>query len=132
MPKLSLSWSIGVGADCRGGNKKYPEWSEIEVHLNEIEATSGSVTITVVDGPEIGPQTLQVFSDRGSYLLMLGEDNGDDWDVRTLTNLHAPLGPIEILGYYWDPKMVCSDFNIVRRAFKEFFDKGDVSRDLLN
>jgi hypothetical protein len=132
MYQLSLSWTIGMGTRCRGGAKKCPEWSDIELFLNDIQVNSGSVTITVVDGPEIGPQLLQVFSDRGNYLLMLGEDNGEEYDVRSFANLYAQPGKIEVLGYLWDAKMVCSDFNIVRRAFREFFHNKNVSHDLMN
>jgi hypothetical protein len=131
MQHFSLSWTIGVGSDCQGGKQKKPSWLDIEAQLEQLRTHSGSVTLDIVDGAEIGPQSLQIQSDRGNYLLSIGEVDEEDYQVRSFTNKDAEPDRIEILGNSWDSKLVCSDFNIVRQAFKEFFDSGDVSHGLL-
>ncbi len=37
-----------------------------------------------------------------------------------------------ILGNYWPKRQLTKDFDLVVRIFKEFFDTGNVSMDLLN
>ena len=132
MRKLSLAWTIGSDGNCQGGNQKNPAWPDIEARLEQLRTRSGSVTLDILDGAEIGPQCLQVQCDRGNYLLSIGEVDEEDYQVRSFTNRDAESGRIEILGNAWDSRLICSDFNIVKMAFKEFFDLGDVSHDLLD
>lgn len=57
--------------------------------------------------------------------------NEDD-EVMTLSDLTQPDENILILGDYWSARPVTKDFDLVVRIFKEFFDTGNVSMDLLN
>jgi hypothetical protein len=132
MHQLSLYWTVGESGDLRGGNQKKPTWPEIEMWLEQARTDSGVVGLDIVDGPEIGPQGLQLRSDQGNYLLTLGETDSDDYHVRSFTNYDAKPGRVDIVGDYWDCGEVCTDFSIVTRVFREFFDSGDVSRDLLD
>ena len=39
---------------------------------------------------------------------------------------------IQIYGDYWSENQLTNDFDLVVRTFKEFFDTGNVSADILN
>jgi hypothetical protein len=132
MSRVSLSWTIGNGGSCRGGNQANVEWPEIETLLEQIRSQSGSLTLYDIDPPMPGPQIFQVFSDQGYFLLMLGEDDGRDYRVRSFSNMDARSGQIELLGDLWDSRMVCSDLDIVKQVVKEYLETGDVAHSRLN
>ncbi|WP_404943339.1 DUF6911 family protein [Pseudomonas sp. FW300-N2F2] len=44
-----------------GGGKKLPAWQDVDFYLEEVRKGGGSLTLNVVDGPDVGPQLLQVF-----------------------------------------------------------------------
>ena len=111
---FSLSWTIGVGSDCQGGNQLNPAWRDIENRLDQARAQCGSVNLDIRDSVETGPQSLQVQCDRGNFLMALGDVQEGSYEVRSFTNAGADAGGIEILGNSWDSKMVCSDFTLVR------------------
>jgi hypothetical protein len=125
---ISVSWTVGAGQDCRGGNQKSPAWREIELKLNEIKKSSGTITVDLTGMADFESRSLQVQTENGSSILSLVEDD----DIRTFTNKHMDRQQIEILGDLWDSRLVCQDFDIVVRVFKEFYDTGDVSRDILS
>ncbi len=128
MHQLSLSWVIGIGGTVRSGNLKCPSWQDIEGKLDQIKCNNGSATLGIIGGSK----SIQVQCDHGNYLLTIGEDDGEDYHVRSFTNADAASGRIEILGDLWDSKMICSDFDVVKQAFKSFFDSGNVPNDLLS
>ena len=132
MSSLSMSWTLGYGQNCRGGNKKGVSWADIEKTLLEVQEHSGTVTLDVVDGAAIGPQSLQVEKEGNFSILSLGEYDGEDYNVRSFTNDSTEEQPIEILGNLWDARMVCSEFNLVIKIFKELFETGNVSQKLLS
>lgn len=132
MKNYSLSWVVGVGDQANGGNKKLPDWQDIDYYLDEIKEGKGSLTLSIVGGPNIGLQLLQVFSDEGKYILSLGEDDGADYVVRSYLNPELKNSEYEILGDVWSGELVCLDFSIVKEAFEEFLLTGDVSLNLLS
>lgn len=132
MKNYSLSWVIGIGDQANGGSKKFPNWQDIDSHLDKIKEGKGSLTLTIVGGPDIGPQLLQVFSDGGKYVLSLGEDDGTDYVIRSYFNPELKNREYEILGNFWGGELVCLDFSVVKNAFEEFFLTGDVSLSVLN
>lgn len=125
---MRVSWTIGR----RSGRLTEPSWAEIEKHLVALQKHSGAVTLDIVDGPDLGPQSLQVRAERGRFVLTLGEDDGEDYTVRTFANDTADSQRVEVLGDLWDPGLVCDRFEIVLGAFTEFFETGDVSRNILS
>lgn len=132
MRKYYLSWVLGVGDQANGGNNKIPAWQDVECYLAKVKEGKGSLSLSVVGGPEIGPQLLQVFSDEGKYVLSLGEDDGADYVVRSYSNPELKNIEYEILGDIWCGELICLDFSIVREAFEEFFLTGDVSLEILS
>jgi hypothetical protein len=131
MPNFSLSWSGGKP----GGNQDNPSWELIQQRLEQAWQRSGTVTLCIQNAPEIGPEMLQVFCDRNGCVMLLGEivldEDGSDWNVRSFSNADATPGMIDILGNNWDARTICHDFSIVLAAFREFFEMGDVSREML-
>lgn len=129
---IACSWVIGFGAGANGGNT---DDVQIEGVLRTVELIlnkSGSITLEVTDGAEIGPQSLQVEAEGGMSVISLGENTLDDYIVRSFTNKFARGGTISILGNEWDLKLVCEDSALVKHIVKEFLSTGDVSKDLLN
>ncbi|WP_438279476.1 DUF6911 family protein [Pseudomonas alabamensis] len=132
MGKYSLSWVIGVGDQAHGGHNNFPDWRDIEHYLDKIKKNGGSLTLSIVDGPDIGPQLLQVLSDNGRYILSLGVNDGLDYVMRSYYNPALKGTEYEILGNLWRGELVCLDLAIVKEAFSAFFLTGDVSLKLLS
>ena len=126
--EMLLSWTV-VGH--RGGNKKNPSWQDVEMQLLRIAHDGGSVTVDLI-GAGIGPQSLQVQSENGYFVLMLGEETENDHFVRTITRSSAEPTKIEILGNCWDSRIVCESWELVAQTFEKFTATGDVSRELLS
>lgn len=132
MKRYSLSWVFGVGKQAVGGNKKPATWLDISSSLDEVNRANGSVTLGLINGPDIGPQSLQVISDNDKYVLSLGEDDGADYFIRSYRNTALQGQQYEVLGDMWDGLLVCLDFDIVKSVFEEFFLTGNVSKKLLD
>jgi hypothetical protein len=131
MSDYDLSWTVGIRPHCRGGNKDAAESDDVARILNEIRDHSGSMGLERLNGPEIGPQSLSVETE-GRYSVLMLRDTREDYIVRTLTNTDHDSGFIEIIGDLWDARTVTSNFDLVVQVFKEFFETGDVSREILS
>lgn len=118
MKKIKLSWIYGVGGDASGGKEKDPEWEAVFACLKNMEKGCGSLTLSLSDKDQA--KDLQVFSQRGLYVLLLGADDGEEYSVRTYNRGCSDGGRVEVLGDMWDSSTVCEDFCIVVRAFKVF------------
>ena len=105
-----------------------PIWSDVEKAL-EILKDEADMFLRIVPEPEKGPSSLQVQSENGYYLPVLSTA---DEGVREYINLEAEgEEPIEIQGYIYDAMTVTQDYDLIVRMVKEFYETGDVSRDLL-
>ncbi|GID07698.1 MULTISPECIES: DUF6911 family protein [Pseudomonas] len=129
--RFSLSWIVGFGSECKGGRAKEPSWSDIELHLREVCETSGSVTLEVVNLNGFELLSLQVVAGDGMYAMTLGEDNGEDYIVRSYLGGGNSGKMVDILGDAVDASGVCTDFEIVVNVFRQFFEEGRVSRSLM-
>lgn len=132
MREFQLSWSIGANNDRHGGRKDNVKLADVELILNEAFERSGTVTMDVTVGPEIGPQSLQVRTEQGLSIITLGVDDGEDYVVRSYSGGGQKADRVEILGDYWASESVCSDIKMVIQVFKEFLGTGDVSQEVLN
>jgi hypothetical protein len=129
--KFSLSWIVGFGSECKGDRAIEPSWSDIELHLREVCETSGSVTLEVVNLKGFELLSLQVVAGDGMYAMTLGEDNGEDYIVRSYLGGGNSGTVVNILGDAVDASGVCTDFEIVVDIFRQFFEEGRVSRSLM-
>ncbi|MDW6092466.1 hypothetical protein SBX64_07905 [Vibrio rhizosphaerae] len=129
---FSFSWVIGCGDSAQGGSTDDVQVENVLETVEFILDKSGSVTLDVIDGDEIGPESLQVQTEGGKSVISLGENTSDDYVVRTFTNRLANDEKISILGSEWDSKLVCEDSTVVTAIIREFISTGNVSRDLLS
>jgi hypothetical protein len=132
MLPISLSWAIGLGNACQGGSSKYPTLDEVMTTLGEVSKNSGSMTIRPIPQPEVGPQNLEVIADNGNFILSLGVDDGEDYVVKTYTNVSTTIDQVNVLGNLWDSTLICTDLSVVIKVFREFLETGNVSEDLLS
>lgn len=125
---LSLKWTL----NSQGGKKKSPSWEEVKECLSKLKGNAGTLTLDILDGGNIGPDMLQVRAQNDNYILTLGEETDDDYKVRFYWDSSLPNEKTLLLGDYWPERQIIKDFDLVVRIFKEFFDTGNVSVDILN
>ncbi|WP_404808325.1 DUF6911 family protein [Mangrovibacter yixingensis] len=65
-------------------------------------------------------------------IITLGEILEDEYQVRTCWDTSKPDAGIMILGDYWPASQLTKNYDLVVRIFREFFDTGNVSKELLN
>ncbi|WP_225086667.1 hypothetical protein U1R68_19285 [Pectobacterium colocasium] len=110
-----------------------PLWSDVLDFLNVLKDSRGSVNISIINAPDVGPERLSAEAENGFYLVTLLEYDESGGDVRSIwDNTSSSEDSIIILGNYWPKRQLTKDFDLVVRIFKEFFDTGNVSTDLLN
>jgi len=111
-----------------------PKWSDVEEFLMKLKGGSGGVRLRILPEPDIGPINLDVSTEDGFYLMTLLECSESDLTVRSYWNKSksGKNKKIQIYGDYWSENQLTNDFDLVVRTFKEFFDTGNVSADILN
>jgi len=116
------------------GSQTKPSWDDIEYLIKELKHLNGSVSLSVIDGKDIGVDSLEVRADKQHFLVtMLENTPDDDEEVRTLFFKEKQnLAQTQILGDYYDPTMITDDLDLVVKIFKEFFENGNVSYDILS
>ncbi|WBG91745.1 hypothetical protein N5580_04100 [Pantoea piersonii] len=125
MNKLFLSWSIAQ----KGGSRKSNCWDDIANLLDDLRLSNGSVTVDRLDDENYLITEIQVRMEKDFYLVTFM--NEDD-EVMSIIDLTQPDEKILILGDYWPAGQLTKDFDLVVRIFREFFDTGNVSKNLLN
>lgn len=110
-----------------------PTWPDVVDFLNVLRNSRGSVNIRIINPPDTGPERLSVEAENGFYLVTLLEYDESGGDVRSIWNkASSSEGRVIVLGDYWPERQLTKDFDLVVRIFKELFDTGNVSTDLLN
>lgn len=132
MHKFSMSWTIGYGEGCQGGNKKDAQLPDCMTMLEDVIQKNGTFRLSLLDAPEIGPQELTIEIENGNAVIGLGEDDGEDYIVRSYTNSAPAEEKIEILGNLWDGRMVCHSKEEIISIVENFFENGDVPREILS
>jgi hypothetical protein len=131
MNKYIFTWTQGVSDHAQGGHLKNFVWNDIFNKLNEINGNPGTLSLELIEGPEIGPQLLQIQTERGRYIVSLTEDDEEDSMVRSFINPAGGDQKIDILGNYWPETTVCDDFSMVIKLFKEFYETGHMTSEFL-
>lgn len=82
---------------------------------------------------DVEPSELTLYFEKGNYLLMLLDYDEEGYiDVRTPYNPAAPHDVMQyILGEQYGATTIVQDFEIVKKCFIEFNQRGDVTRDIL-
>ncbi|MDH0749411.1 hypothetical protein N5D61_24100 [Pseudomonas sp. GD03842] len=130
--KFLISWTLSSGGNTTGGHNDVEGWDEVLCRLESMKLHAGSMCLEWMDAPETGPYSMDLIADDGRYLITLLEATRDDSEVRSFTNPAAVAEMVCMLGDLWDARYLTSDFGLVRNLFNEFFETGDVSREVLN
>lgn len=125
MNKLLLSWSVSQ----KGGTKKSNYRDDIVNLLDNLRLSSDCVTVDKLDDKNYLISEIQVRMEKDFYLVTFLNENDE---IMSITDLTQPDEKVLILGDYWPASQLTKDFELVVRIFKEFFDTGNVSTDLLN
>lgn len=127
-----MSWTL----NGTGGNKQIQSWDIILDQLKKLKGKEGVLTLDVIENVNDCAEMLQVRAENGFYVVMLGEIFEDEYRVRTYwTSSNEPnhtTAKLSILGDYWPKRQLIKDFELVINIFKEFFDTGTISTDILN
>jgi hypothetical protein len=130
MNNLNLSSSV----PGFNGSLNNPSWESVLELLGTLVNLNGSIGLSIIDPPDIGPASVDVLADNGHFLVTLFENinESEDW-VRSYNNTAiAPRSTsVEILGDLWDASMLTDDFSIVVEVFRSFYETGDVPHQLL-
>ncbi len=132
MPQFRLSWREKIDPFRYGGMVNDPSWSDVQDRLHAILSFGGSVVLHIVDPPSLGPQQLEVIADSGRFFLGLAELTEDDHEVRIFYDGNAKGNLVAVFGDYLDDRTLCGDRQLVYQCFEEFFQTGDVTRELLD
>lgn len=125
---FKMSWTLYGN----GGNHRVSNWVNILNQLEQLRGKEGSLTLDMLSDINNGAEMLQVRTESGYYLITLGEIVEDEYQVRTCRDISKPDVGMMILGDRWSERQLIKDFDFVVRVFKEFFNTGNVSKDLLN
>ena len=109
-----------------------PEWTDVEELLEKLKDKQGSMRLVILPESDIGPVNIDVSTENGFYLITLLEYSENSSDVRSCWDTSKGNNKIIVLGNYWPECQLTKDFSLVVSIFKEFFETGNVSMDLLN
>ena len=103
-------------------------WDDL---CNALEALKeeAQVILRPIPVPENGPTRFDIEGENGYFFPGILEADGE---IRQYIDLDAVgKDPIEIGGYNYSAMMVTQDYDLIVRMVKEFYETGNVSRDLL-
>ncbi|MEX3019737.1 hypothetical protein AB4K05_09085 [Kluyvera sp. STS39-E] len=123
-----MSWTLNE----TGGNKQISNWDMVLNQFKQIQGKKGTLTLDILNSGDDSAEMLQVRTENGYYLITLGEIVEDEYQVRTYWDSSKPDIGIVILGDYWPKSQLTKDSELIVRILKEFFDTGNVSKELLN
>ncbi len=132
MNGIRANWSTGRESTRIRGTATNPSWETVKDALLLAKDDSGVVALEFFPPPDVGVQSIQVHTEKGNSVLMLSVDTGEDHEVRDYTNPASRAGVmVEVLGDFWDERLVCDNYDVVVDCFNQFLTNGDVSLDLL-
>ncbi|WP_313681909.1 DUF6911 family protein [Pantoea sp.] len=104
--------------------------------MNYLDVFYGCDGVMVLDNDQEDnhtPYRMTLYSERGIYMILLETcmDDGDI-DVRTFRSKSETGRFIFILGEPYSESSTVKEFSSVLEVFKEFYETGDVSRELLD
>ena len=114
---------------CNGKIIKRATWDDVQAALDEIRDGEVFFTLDIMPSPENGPSGLEVQSEDGNYMPVIGMASGYPRDYYNVPVAGGEM--IDILGYSYDPGSITRDYERIVSIVKEFFETGDVSPELL-
>lgn len=135
MSTMTISWSFDDWEDLiqDGGYQRNPRWPLVEHFLNQLEFRTGSVELDVSGKSDEGAYLIKVVGEEGTYYpsLLYREADGDV-QLRVHDDKSKGTEPVDVRGEPYLDCNVVHDFALILRMFKEFYDTGNVSLDLLH
>jgi hypothetical protein len=128
----SLSWTIIEGNKSKGSNVAAPDWSNVEAVLEPILAARGSLTLHWLDQNGVMSKNLQIQANNGAFLISLGVDDGEKYEVRSFFKHCEDSTQVEFFGELWSESSVCRDSAVPRKAMNQFYFRGDVEKGILS
>lgn len=125
---FKVSWTLGE----TGGNKQISNWDMVLNQFKLIQGKKGTLTLDIQNSGDNSAEMLQIRTENGYYLITLGEIFEDEYQVRTYWDSSKPDTKMVILGDYWPESQLTKDCGLIVKILKEFFDTGNVSKELLN
>ncbi|MGS0646405.1 DUF6911 family protein [Komagataeibacter melomenusus] len=113
---MKLYWNIHAPGEDSGGSMKNPLPDDVMERLDGMERHAGVVGL---DDPATS-SNLQVRGERQTYLLTLGCEEEDDYDVKTPYCATTAPDMIPVLGDLYDARTLTADFGLVRAVFRLF------------
>ncbi|EPA3075416.1 DUF6911 family protein [Enterobacter cloacae] len=123
-----MSWTL----DEIGGNKQIQNLDMVLNQFKLIQGKKGTLTLDILNSSDDSAEMLQIRTENGYYLITLGEIVEDEYQVRTYWDSSKPDTGILILGDYWPESQLTKDSEFIVKILKEFFDTGNVSKELLS
>jgi len=113
--------------------KEQPSIEELFNYLNILEKNNGILVLSNNQEESLKPYDMTLYSDDKRYLILLASmlDDGDI-DVRTFNDRSGSQKFISMLGEPYAAVSIIQDFTLVSKAFEQFYETGDVERELLN
>lgn len=125
---FKMSWTL----DEIGGNKRIQNLDMVLNQFAQIQGKKGTLTLDILNSSDDSAEMLQIRTENGYYLITLGEIVEDEYQVRTYWDSSKPDTGIVILGDYWPESQLTKDSEFIVKILKEFFDTGNVSKELLS
>ncbi|CZY22294.1 TPA: hypothetical protein JHK28_003508 [Enterobacter cloacae] len=125
---FKMSWTL----DEIGGNKQIQNLDMVLNQFKLIQGKKGTLTLDILNSSDDSAEMLQIRTENGYYLITLGEIVEDEYQVRTYWDSSKPDTGILILGDYWPESQLTKDSEFIVKILKEFFDTGNVSKELLS
>jgi len=134
MSTMTITWDFDDLEDSiqDGGYQRDPRWPLVEHFLNQLEFRSGGVRLDISDKPGEGAYMLDVTGEEGKYyptLLYRMADGHSQSRAYDDKSKGTDLVDVRRESYY--DCNVIQDFALILRMFKEFYDTGSVSEELL-
>ncbi|WP_434778946.1 DUF6911 family protein [Neisseria sp. Ec49-e6-T10] len=112
--------------------EKAPSIEKLEKYLDILNNSDGILVLSNDQEENLKPYEMTLYSDNKRYLILFATlmDDGDI-EVRTFNDNSGSQEFISILGEPYAKASTVTDFSLVIKVFKEFYQTDDVNRELL-
>jgi hypothetical protein len=115
-----------------GGYQRDPRWPLVEHFLNQLEFREGNVRLDISDKQGEGAYMLDVVGEEGKYYPTLLYRMADGHpQSRVYDDKSKGTDLVDVRGESYYDCNVIQDFALIHRMFKEFYETGSVSEDML-
>lgn len=126
-PTLKFVLSGGIATNSKAVSDA--TWDMAHKRLLQLKDFGGAMSLEIIEGGEFPFDSVHVEAENGHYLLTYLKHSSHSVSmVYYLFDIpdKADLGMVELGGYYWPAGVIGSDFSVVLRAFKDFYETGKI------